>query len=230
MATRSAIPFPTFMYDSMIMQYGLQQIAIKVLCQLTNGLKQEQEQNQFAHMMYRLLGLALPPMRLDEIAIVVRAHTFFKLVQWDWVTKMRTNYKMLEITSDMESNLNTGGDCSVFDILDNLKTAFHGDPLIESVMSTIKPDILLTKCENKEQLSLEFSVLKIVNKIAKSGKSVEKIFDTLCVDGRKSCKYFFAENLCSDCGRDHEWPARQVGCLLHQRGNRAVDSVYRWGR
>ena len=139
-------------------------------------------------MMNRLLGLALPPMRLDEIQIVIRAHTFFKLVQSEWQTKIRTNYKMLEITSDQESNLNNGGECSVFDVLDHLKAAFHGDPALENVMSTIKPDILLTKCENKEQLNLEFSVLKIVNKIAKSGKSVDKVFDTLCVDGRKSRK------------------------------------------
>jgi hypothetical protein len=39
-AQRQAQPFPTFMYDSMIMQYGLQQIAIKVIVQLTNGLKE----------------------------------------------------------------------------------------------------------------------------------------------------------------------------------------------
>lgn len=35
---RSAVPFHTFMYDVMIMKFGLQSIAIKTLIQMTNGL------------------------------------------------------------------------------------------------------------------------------------------------------------------------------------------------
>jgi hypothetical protein len=73
-----------------------------------------------------MLGLALPPMRLDEIQVVIRAHTFFKIVQADWIAKMRKNYKHLEITSDNESNIFNGGECSVFEILDALKTATAG--------------------------------------------------------------------------------------------------------
>ena len=39
--SRSAVPFHTFMYDVMIMKFGLQSIAIKTLIQMTNGLNME---------------------------------------------------------------------------------------------------------------------------------------------------------------------------------------------
>jgi len=38
---RQAVPFHTFMYDVMIMKFGLQSIAIKTLIQMTNGLNLE---------------------------------------------------------------------------------------------------------------------------------------------------------------------------------------------
>jgi hypothetical protein len=44
------------------------------------------------------------------------------------------------------------------------------------VLSTLKPDILLVKNQNPEQLALEYSILKIANKVAKSGKSGASVF------------------------------------------------------
>ena len=154
--------------------------------QLTNGLKENQKGNPFAHLMNRLLGLALPPMRLDEIQIVIRAHTFFKLVQNDWIQKIRTNYKMLEISSDSESNLCTGGDCSIFELLDQMAVAMRKEPYQERILANIKPDILLTKQENRDSMNLEFCVLKITNRIAKSGKSVDAVFKNWLNEDQKT--------------------------------------------
>ena len=64
----------------MIMKFGLQSLAIKTLIQMSNGLKAEQTKSQFAHLMNKMLGLAVPPLRLDEIQIVLRTHAFFKHV------------------------------------------------------------------------------------------------------------------------------------------------------
>ena len=64
---RQAVPFHTFMYDVMIMRFGLQSIAIKTLIQLTNGLNLEMKSNPFAHTLSNLIGMAAPPYRLDEI-------------------------------------------------------------------------------------------------------------------------------------------------------------------
>ena len=64
---RSAVPFHSFMYDVMIMRFGLQSIAIKTLIQLTNGLDMEKKTKPFAHTLSNMIGMAVPPYRLDEI-------------------------------------------------------------------------------------------------------------------------------------------------------------------
>lgn len=57
---------------------------------------------------------------------------------------MKTNFKYLEITRDDESNINRGGNCGIFDLLDELKLAFKDDKEIaERIITSIKPDILL---------------------------------------------------------------------------------------
>ena len=68
------------MFDSMIMSYGLKTIAVKMVVQLTNGLKVNIDYNPYGKLISRMLGLTNPPLRTDEISIVIRAHTFFKLV------------------------------------------------------------------------------------------------------------------------------------------------------
>ena len=109
------------------MKFGLQSIAIKTLIQMTNGLNFEMKHNPFAHTLSNMIGMAVPPYRLDEIQIVLRSHLFFKMVQENWITKTRTNHKFLEITKEDESNLKRGGNCSIFEILDEIKVAFKDD-------------------------------------------------------------------------------------------------------
>lgn len=51
-----------------------------MVVQLTNGLKVNIDHNPYGKLISRMLGLTNPPLRTDEISIVIRAHTFFKLV------------------------------------------------------------------------------------------------------------------------------------------------------
>ena len=85
------------MYDVMIMKFGLQSIAIKTLIQMTNGLNFELKNSPFAHTLSNMIGMAVPPYRLDEIQIVLRSHLFFKMVQENWMTRIKTNHKYLDI-------------------------------------------------------------------------------------------------------------------------------------
>lgn len=66
-ADRAPVTFPTFMYDSMIMQYGLFSVSIKVLMQLANGLKTVNSSTPFGYMLAQVCGLAKPRLRSDEI-------------------------------------------------------------------------------------------------------------------------------------------------------------------
>ena len=50
-------------------------------------------------------------------------------------------------------NLEGGGDCSIFEIIDEIKTAFRNYPQIqESILMTLKADILLIKDEQTKEL------------------------------------------------------------------------------
>jgi hypothetical protein len=62
---RCPVSFPTFMYDSMIMQYGIMNIAIKVLMQLVNGLKTIDPQERWGYFVAQSMGLLQPPMTTD---------------------------------------------------------------------------------------------------------------------------------------------------------------------
>ena len=66
------------------------------------------------------------------------------MVKENWILKVKTNHKQLTITKEDESNLSRGGNCSIFEIYDELKVAFKDDKEIqERILMTIKPDILL---------------------------------------------------------------------------------------
>ena len=94
------------------------------------------------------------------------------------------------MTRDNEANLNTGGDCLIFDVLDELKVAFKNDKEIqERILTSIMPDILLKKSENRKALELKYSILKVTNKIAKMGKTPVWVFNKFDIDGNGSRKY-----------------------------------------
>eukprot|EP00352_Strombidinopsis_acuminata_P002790 CAMPEP_0176392638 /NCGR_PEP_ID=MMETSP0126-20121128/41030_1 /TAXON_ID=141414 ORGANISM="Strombidinopsis acuminatum, Strain SPMC142" /NCGR_SAMPLE_ID=MMETSP0126 /ASSEMBLY_ACC=CAM_ASM_000229 /LENGTH=96 /DNA_ID=CAMNT_0017763559 /DNA_START=52 /DNA_END=342 /DNA_ORIENTATION=- len=92
------------------------------------------------------------------------------------------------MTEEEIHNLNDGGTCCAFDILEALKCcafdilealkdAFSGDKFMQDrILPTIKPDILRTKQPNMQALTLKFSTLKITTRIGKMGKDTTTIF------------------------------------------------------
>ena len=117
---------------------------------MSNGLKEVQSKMMFAHLLNKMLGLGVPPLRLDEIQIVLRTHIFFRNVQDDWINRTKTNHKFLELNKDNEPNLSTGGDVLIFDVLEEIKTAFkHDKEIQERLLTNLRPDILLQKQENR---------------------------------------------------------------------------------
>ena len=60
------------------------------------------------------------------------------------MNRIKTNHKQLSITKEDEANLVRGGNCGIFDVMDELKIAFKDDKEIqERILMTIKPDLLL---------------------------------------------------------------------------------------
>lgn len=109
---------------------------------------------------------------------------FFKMVQENWINKTKLNHKFLEITKEDEQNLNRGGKCGIFDLLDELKIAFKDDKEIqEHFLTTIKPDVLLKRSPTRSLLELRFLVLKITTKLSRLGKNPHWFFISLDADG-----------------------------------------------
>lgn len=157
---------------------------------MTNGLNMEMKSQPYAHTLSNIIGMAVPPYRLDEIQIVLRSHMFFRMVQEGWIAKTRKNHKFLEITKEDEQNLSRGGNCGIFDLIEELRVAFKDDKeLMERITSTIKPDILLKRDKNRNILELRFSVLKITTKLSKLGKNPSWFFNQLDADKGGSRKY-----------------------------------------
>lgn len=182
-AERQPVSFPTFMYDSLLMQYGLYQISIKILMQLSNGIKLVKDVQPFGFLLKQVLGLSEKSLRSDEVQTIIRCHTFFKLVQHKWIHRIHTNYKHLEINAENEQNMHGGGDCSIFDLSNELSKAFNHQPdMRDAILISLKPDLLLKKQENKELLILELVILKITNKVARIGANIKNIFSDCDID------------------------------------------------
>lgn len=71
----------------------------------------------------------------------MRSFMFFKVVQEQWLKRTKEKFNYLEITDDNDWNLINGGECSIFELMFELKKAMSDD--IESqarVMTSLKPD------------------------------------------------------------------------------------------
>ena len=102
---------------------------------------------------------------------------FFKMVQDNWIQKVRKNHKYLEISKDDEFNLNRGGNCGIFELLEELRHAFKDNKeILERITTSIKPDILLKRETTSRTLDLRYSVLKITTKLSKQGKNPQWLF------------------------------------------------------
>ena len=75
--------FPSFLYDQILMQYGLKSIAVKNILQLANGIKNSQTTGlgEYAVVFGRMLGITQPAFEKDQTAFVVKTFYFFKEVQ-----------------------------------------------------------------------------------------------------------------------------------------------------
>ena len=90
--------------------------------------------------------------------------------------------------------MNEGGECPYCEIVDALQNSCEKE-VYDSLQMSIKPiQLKVTDKTGKaaayqsKQLSLEFTLVKIVQKVAKIGKDLKYIFDELDLDGSGTCK------------------------------------------
>lgn len=77
--TRKPQHFPDFVYEQSLIAFGQQTRCNQNLVMMVNGLNQFEESNAYAKILNRLLGMTMPPLRNDEIQVVLKSHQFFTL-------------------------------------------------------------------------------------------------------------------------------------------------------
>ena len=121
---------------------------------------------------------------------MLRSHLFFKIVQQDWSARIKARHPDLEVTSELLGNLSNGGECNIFELIDEIPKAFKNNKEIsEALITNLQPDCLLQKSDDRNELILKFLVLKITNKFAKLGKDIKTIFESMDTAKRGYCKY-----------------------------------------
>ena len=130
----------------------------------------------FGFMLSRLINLNNPPLRVDEIDLITKCHTFFRICQAKWIKKVKSTH-LLRLDREQEWNLMTGGECSVFEIHKELKKALYSThpKMCEHLTRKLVPDFFKNHQFDKE-LPLEFCIHKITNKLVKAGINVSQAF------------------------------------------------------
>jgi hypothetical protein len=142
----------------------------------------------YAKMLNKLIGMTQPALRGDEVGVILRSHLFYKALQADWLDRERKK-GLLEVTDDMYANLGDGGHLLIFDAIEEIKIALKGDKqVMEHMLTTIKPDVLLQKSDRLPLLAKEFAVLKVTTRIAKMGKDPLWVFERIDFDKSGTCK------------------------------------------
>ena len=90
-----------------------------------------------------------------------------------------------------------GGQVAIFELLDELKLcAKEHQAFSAAVILKLKPDFFKEKDGNTTANILEFTLLKIIMKVARKGIDMKKLYDSWDVDGNGSRKSILT-NLCN---------------------------------
>eukprot|EP00347_Sterkiella_histriomuscorum_P001583 403371470 len=177
--------FAAFLYDSILMQYGLKTIAVKNVVQLCNGLKMNQQQ-KYAAYLGRLIGVISPQLEKDQNEVILKSLVFFKDLQTKWIKTAVEKYS-IKIADEQINNLSQGGECSICDIIDEIRIAFKDDrEILERLLNAFKPEQLAKIDENNmpalKKFQLDYCLTKIIYKVSKIGKDIKYIYEVLDQD------------------------------------------------
>ncbi|CDW83979.1 UNKNOWN [Stylonychia lemnae] len=150
---KKAQTFASFLYDSILMQYGLKTIAVKNVIQLCNGLKVQQSQ-AYANYLGRIIGILPPSLDRDQIDSNNLGQGG-ECAVCDLMDEFKVIFK-----DDKE-------------MLDRFLTNLKPDQ-IQKMDETNSVDY-------KKKI-LEFCMVKIIYKVSKIGKDIKHIYDVLDQD------------------------------------------------
>ena len=125
-------------------------------------------------------GKEVPP---DEIDLVVKARSIFMEATENYKRVMAIRPKAIQEKMKTNIDLQSGGEWSILEVIDLTTLCMLKDKeLLESFIPKIQPIRTDNEIEENKFL-LMFSLMKICNKIAKLGKDVKYLYQSLDKDG-----------------------------------------------
>ncbi|CAI2368501.1 unnamed protein product [Moneuplotes crassus] len=191
-------PLANFVLDQMSMKFGLKTLAVKNLIAMKMGLDKKQKALRekrhniedvnisYAQFCLQIMGIddknfiEIPE---DQIDCVVKARAIFQEATEAYKKAMDIKPKKIQETMKVGVDLNTGGECSIFEVIEITTICIGKDKeLLNSFIPKIQP--IMNEGENDpNQFLLNFSLLKICHRIAKMGKDIKYLYQALDKDG-----------------------------------------------
>ena len=194
LAKKKVKPLPGFILDQLSMKFGLKTLAVKNIISMKMGfsknLKSAKKSGEittpYTEFLMKMLGISddggkeIPP---DEIDLVVKARAIFIEAIENYKRVMAIRPKAIQDKMKTNIDLLSGGEWSILEVIDLTTLWIQKDKeLLESFIPKIQPIRSDNEIEEGRFL-LMFSLMKIWNKIAKLGKDVKYLYQTLDKDG-----------------------------------------------
>lgn len=183
---------PNYVLDQLSMKFGLKTIAVKNLISLKEGLSQvtksyrKENPNRvpYSMIMTSIMGLdAEVDIHFDEdqTNLIIKSKPLWGEAQEIFKKNMKVRKKNI---NDFHLNdLQTGGTCSALDLIDVFTSWCSKDKdLISNFLPKILPEVSNDIKENEAAIKkfyLDFSLMKICQKVAKLGKDIKAFYDIM---------------------------------------------------
>ena len=182
-----------FALDQMTMRFGLKTIAVKNMICMKEGLvsatknfkKKNSDEISYSMMLSSIFGLEAQPAieyDQDEVNLIMKARPLWMEAQESFKKnlKIRKNAKASDFSL---MDLQTGGVCSALDVIEVFTNWCSKDKrILSGVLPKIIPDIPQDMKNNNKAIKrfyLDFSLMKICQKVAKVGKDIKAFYSIM---------------------------------------------------
>ena len=189
---------PNYVLDQLSMKFGLKTIAIKNLISLREGLTAitkafkatNPNKSPYSLILTSIMGLDSNvdiTFNEDQTDLIIKSRPLWLEAQEQFKKNIKVK-RGTNISDFSLSDLQTGGTCSVLEIIDTFTVWWGKDKeLLNSFLPMILPEFKQDdKNTTEEVFYLNFSLMKICNKVAKLGKDVKYFYNILDEDNSGS--------------------------------------------
>jgi len=199
-SNKSTKHMPNYVLDQLSMKFGLKTIAVKNLISLREGLsavtksyiKDNPGGTPYSLILATVMGLESDSnlsFSQEQVGLIIKSKPMWNEAQEQFKKNLQVK-RGAKLSDFSLFDLQTGGTCSLLEVIDVFTIWCTKDKeLLSSFLPTLLPNLPPETNKNEKatkKFYLDFSLMKICNKVAKLGKDVKFIYNALDVDGSGS--------------------------------------------